>query len=342
MRRFSVRRLGFDSRRRWGPPGRTGRRALPAVCVAMVTLTSACRSDRPVMTIEPTDTPQPDASGEHVMTPEAAGYASLAARQNRRVASLRRIAAEGTLSVRWTEEGRPRYEQGDIELWIDSEDRFALRVYKAAVGEEFLWLGADASRHWLFDLRNHDEPAVVVRSHAAPDAWAVPDSDDSMPIELSPRSLLDLMGVTPLPLVSVPGSPVADPTVTTDAEGNVRIVTVMGRGGIIRYGFDSSAHLPVWTELLGANGEVLVRGELALDQYESVELDDQPPGAYPKLPMRVRILDPATGSETMQIELGFATARNSRMPANDRLFDLDVLMNRFQPTTVDDRRAAAP
>jgi hypothetical protein len=259
--------------------------------------------------------------------------------QNRRVEALPRLYASGTITIRWIEDGRKRMEQGNVELWRDGQDRFALRIYKAAIGEEFLWLGGDAGRFWLFDLRQSDAVSLTVR----PSARTAP-GDENAPIMMTPAAIIELMGLASLPPLrtrSADGSTRGKTVVEHNAEPRDVTLRALGRTGPLRMIFDRERQLPRHVELLGPDGSVLARSELPLEQYESVEQDDMPIGAYPKLPMRIIVQQSESDDQSIKIELGSATGRAEEGGFKNRLFDLEVLTRRFQPSVIDDMTSAS-
>jgi hypothetical protein len=266
----------------------------------------------------------------------AAAAARLAAAQNERVAKLQRFYAAGTITLRWIEKGRKRMEQGNIELWRDGE-RLAMRIYKAAIGEEFLWLGTDGHQCWVFDLRERDAVTLTVRDADRPE-----QAGQSTPIVMTPAAIVELMGLGRLP--SGPSEAAVVDTkllraLGSSSQSDQLIVSTVGRTGSLRMHFDIDAQVPVRVELLGADGAVAAHSELPREQYESVEFDDMPPGAYPKLPLRVVVREAQDEDQSIKIELGTATGRADQANFTPRLFDLAVLTRRFQPVTIDSTAA---
>ncbi|MCH6551380.1 MAG: methyl-accepting chemotaxis protein, partial [Planctomycetes bacterium] len=123
--------------------------------------------------------------------PEAPAYGTIAGAHNARIERLRTIYSRGVLEIRWSDETGRHFEQGSVDLWVALPRHTALRVAK--LGEVVLWLGSDDHHYWLFD-RFAQETTLVVGAHdEAP--WPV----HATAFTVRPLSLLDLMGLTPLP-----------------------------------------------------------------------------------------------------------------------------------------------
>jgi hypothetical protein len=246
--------------------------------------------------------------------------AALIAQHNRRVSKLDRFYADGVITLRWRDDKGRHEEQADVELWMDRPQRAALRIHK--LGEEFLYAGASERGAWLFDLRNDDEPVA----HLAQPGQSLA-VDASSPIDLDPASLTDLLGLTVLPgdmkLVDV----------QTDAHAPQWLATLPRGDHAVSIQFDSKTFLPTAIESrFSASGPPL-RSALVLDSYQSVELDGMAPGDYPKLARRIRIDDVAREDDEISIMIGFASGRAADQ--NDRVFDIDLLMKRFEPTRIE-------
>ncbi|MGH7290595.1 MAG: hypothetical protein ACREJT_05255, partial [Myxococcota bacterium] len=162
----------------------------------------------------------------------------------------------------------------------------------------------------------------------------------SMPMVMTPAAIVELMGLGRLPPMTseaAVGNAELQRASGASAQADQVVLSTVGRTGPLRMHLDLDAQVPVRVELLGANGAVAAHSELPREQYESVEFDDMPPGAYPKLPLRIIVREAQDEDHSIKIELGTATGRADQAKFTPRLFDLDVLTRRFQPVVRDER-----
>ena len=116
---------------------------------------------------------------------EAPSYESIAERHNQRVEQLRSFYSRGVVELEWTDEkGKDHWEQGSIDLWVDLPGCLALRIEK--FGEEFVWVGADDHRTWVFDLTG--DATVLHLGARRPGDW----EGGAGPVALTPSALLTL------------------------------------------------------------------------------------------------------------------------------------------------------
>jgi len=280
--------------------------------MAAVLLLAACEKQRPPLEGGPAKPPETVLVAPH----EAR---ALIDHHNGRVAALHRFYADGVVTLRWRDDKGRHEEQADFELWIDAPHRAALRIHK--LGEEFLFAGSSERGSWLLDLRRDDETAAYL---ARPGESLTVDA--SSPINLDPSALSDLLGLTPLP-TDVRVARVSESQTTQSLEA------ALARGDrLVVVRFNPKAMVPTSVELLVSTREVTFRSEPELESYQSVELDGVAPGAYPKLPRRVRVHDARRRDDEVSLTIGFASGRAADQ--NDRAFDIDLLLRRFEPKRV--------
>ncbi|MDZ4756165.1 MAG: hypothetical protein SGJ11_16940 [Phycisphaerae bacterium] len=267
----------------------------------------------------PAEAPAPPSGAE----PEALTLA--ASRQATRLQRLKMLESRGTVEFRWTEEGRKRFEQCDLDLYLMLPDRSAFNLKK--LGERYAWLGSSGSRWWVFRLK---ESPSSVEVHS----WnATADTDGRDISVMSPRSILQLAGLVPI-------VPESTTTVREDAASKSVIIetpgdAVTGAPGA-RWTLDSFTSLPRVVELLDSAGVVFASG--SMQDYVSAPVEGMGPGDYPKVPSRITIRR-ADGSGQIMLSLDSPTCRVVRM--KDRYFDLDALMVEFQPDDATWREGSA-
>lgn len=261
-------------------------------------------------------------------------YEELAEEHDQRVAGLGKLYANGTITLRWTDDAGSHAEQADLELWVDLQangPRTAMRIQKGAIGEEFVRLGADAKQAWLLDLRADEK--VLYRARG--DQPFVADS--SLPITISPWALLDLLALTAIPQKSAG----ATEAVRFDAERDAWMVSAPGRSGPMRIFFDRRTLRPTRVELLSPSGQVRYFSQMKAEDYESVERDGVSPAEFAKLPMRIRLFDAALEDNSASISLGETTGRASDPRMNEKVFDLERLLRQFNPRVVEEPTSAS-
>jgi hypothetical protein len=134
------------------------------------------------------------------------GYAEAAARFNARVARLDRVWSRVNLTLRSPKErGGTSVERAEGYLQLEQPDRTSLSIMK--LGETYFSLGSDAEGYWWLDMSERDRKTALYGLHAE----ATPELVGRLGLPVHPRELLDLFGITPLP-VRAEGEP-AEPGV---------------------------------------------------------------------------------------------------------------------------------
>jgi hypothetical protein len=257
-------------------------------------------------------------------------YQELAKAHNHRIAQLQKVYADGVIEIRWHDEKGSHFEQGNMELWIQLPRNTALRVEK--LGEVLLWLGSNQDHYWLFDMIA-DEKLLHVGRH---DQTMTDQSGGALNVK--PLSLLDLMGLTLLPVDLE-----STPPVGFDQSLQAWVIQTQGQGGPMRIYFDRASLLPSQVETLSTNGEIVLSS--VLKRYESVTLEGMLPVAFPKIPELVDIAgDPSAaanrsgGQPTVKGEVKIAINQaTGKVDADElaRVFDLQRLIKGLNPRRID-------
>jgi len=245
-------------------------------------------------------------------------------RHNDQVAALKSLSATGVVELRWTDESGGHFEQGEMDLWLVMPWQLALRIHK--LGEDFLWLGASEQNFWLFDLRNRDQAVLHVGSHQQG------ETDESAPLKVKPLVLLDLCAMTQLSLPE--GAP--DAAALFDNAQNAWVVPATGRGGPVRVFFDARSSLPIRIEAVGGDGQTALFSRIAPARFAPVEIPGVSAGSYPRIPTLIDLLDPQSKDEVkIAIDEQSLSYRDQQQPPNPRVFDLQLLIKRFQPARIE-------
>lgn len=244
--------------------------------------------------------------------PEAPAYGTIAGAHNARIERLRTIYSRGVLEIRWSDETGRHFEQGSVDLWVALPRHTALRVAK--LGEVLLWLGSDDHHYWLFD-RFAQETTLVVGAHEESLR-----SVHATALTVRPLSLLDLMGLTPLP----DGAAL---DVVFDAERDAWVLETVGAGGPIRLYLDRAKLLPKRVEVLSEEGDVTLYSDLG--RYKSVKLAGAAGLSNPKL---ATIVDIAATDDSARLKLALDSPNDD---ANPQVFRLERLIRALQPDRIE-------
>lgn len=113
---------------------------------------------------------------------------------NQRAERLSSITARGILSLRFPDASNPnetRYEQGDLNLQLNTPDETALVLKK--LGETLIWLGSNQSSYYLFDNIETEHAFVGSTEFITYRKLA------QLALPLSPNSLPILLGLEQIP-----------------------------------------------------------------------------------------------------------------------------------------------
>ena len=243
---------------------------------------------------------------------EAPAYGTIAGAHNARIERLRTIYSRGVLEIRWSDETGRHFEQGSVDLWVSLPRHTALRVAK--VGEVLLWLGSDDHHYWLFDRFAQETTLVVGRHEDAPRPV------HATALTVRPLSLLDLMGLTPLP-----EGPAVD--IVFDADRDAWALETVGAGGPMRLYLDRAKLLPKRVEVLSEKGEVTLYSDLG--RYKSVKLTGGAGLVNPKL---ATLVDIAATGDSARLKLALDSPNDD---ANPQVFRLERLIRALQPDRIE-------
>jgi hypothetical protein len=270
--------------------------------------------------------PATDAPGTPSMMPPAAGASATStspatapdrdrvrAAEEARVGALRVLRARGVAEVRWRDASGDHFEQGDADLrWCDGR---GIAVSVSKLGERFGWFGSDGVRWWRFDTKATPTRAVVgtVADGGGAGAGGVP----------SPR-LLGLRALRPA---------AAGAVVLRDGRAWVELEPEAG--GRTEAAFDPRTLEPVAVRTVTSTGAVL---DAAFEGLFAVETAGAAPGAWPRIPRRVRLrVAGAEGGAATDLMLAFDSAAADAGAADrEGLYDFARLRELLKPEVVED------
>lgn len=202
-------------------------------------------------------------------------YAQIAAAHNARVKPIKQFRSRAVVEFEWIDaDGDKQFEQGDGPLRYRTPDQLALTISKADV--DLYWLGCDANRYWLFDL--HAKPRTGwVGSHAK----ASNQQRTNAPLPIRPDQIVGLLGFGPL-------DEKAKATVSAHTDGYlIRYPPDPARDEQVvelvlkpQYGVQS-------VRITDKRDQVVLTA--ALSQFNRMEIEGLPPGAWPWVAEKVHI-----------------------------------------------------
>lgn len=240
---------------------------------------------------------------------------ALVERYNARVGKVDQLWARAVMEMHWVDErGAKRFEQGDGKLILRKPDDLALAVGK--FDETMLWVGCDAKRYWLMELRPPEgQPRTAYVGARGPNRPAQL-SVGGLPI--APDQLMRLLGIEALPLPGEQG-------VSVSHRGPATVITLRGDkrlGGLaLRTVIEEATARPQVIELVGDQEVVLIA---QLSRYRLMERQGVPKGEFPYIATRIETIVPA---EQSRIVLTLSDATDGRQwdRVKDAQFDFAKL-----------------
>ncbi len=189
-------------------------------------------------------------------------YEELARAYNTRVDPLNRLTAAVVLRLDYRDdEGVEHHEQVEGRCEFVPPRQFVLTLRK--VSQDIAILGSDPERFWWIELG--DRKRALVGDHETIGA----DRLAAAGVPVHPLDLIELMGITPLPLEPTAGKVAPSP--------DGLVVTLPGRIGSRRMIFHSTDYRPARIELLREDGRVAAGADLS--KYARVAMSGAGPEA---------------------------------------------------------------
>jgi hypothetical protein len=235
-------------------------------------------------------------------------YAALVEAHNARVDRIKRVYADGSIELRWTDDDGRHFAPGHVDLWVELPDRTAVYISKG--GERIMWLGSNGPTAWLLDFRGGQTVLRVTR----------PGDAAAGELPFDPSDLFGLCGLKPLPAGgSVEG---------LDEGRDAYSVVPDPADGSLRLFLDRETTLPVRVEMLDGQGAVELYSDLTLRRYERVEVVGAAPGSGPMIPTLIDIHGVAGGEH---VKLSIYSPTDDQREIEPHYFDLDWLIDSFAP-----------
>ncbi|MDG1898870.1 MAG: hypothetical protein P8I74_03305 [Phycisphaerales bacterium] len=272
-----------------------------------------------------TDPTSDDAAVTRPGTPS--DWASLVRSQNHRLELLDLFTSAGTITIDMRDDDdRMQREQADHRIWRGGAARSAIKISK--LGSTLISAAWNGPRWWIFD-ESGDEVTLQIRTVGARSSARGTDR------LLAPPILMAMIGLVPFPAV-VPEDFVR---IGEDFRFTLRGIEVGDGSG--RVFFPGKVEIrvhrpldgPAAVRLLDETGAEVARSELT--RVESVDRIGSAPGAWPRFPHRVEIRRDRGERLVMSFDAPLAGGRIS-----DRLFDLDVQIERSKPVRIDEARGS--
>jgi hypothetical protein len=279
--------------------GRPAARGLAAPAAVLAAALAACTQG---------PAPLPDAgSGQSaapapLLLPDAS---AVAASERARVGALRVLHARGVAEARWRDAEGEHFDQGDADLRWSAARGIAVGISK--LGERYAWVGSDGRRWWRFEPKA--TPSRLVTG-SGPD-----DPSSGVP---SAR----VVGLLPL-------EPAAG-AVAELRDGSAWFAIAPAGAARAEAAFDPATLEPRAVRLVARDGSAI---EAVFDGFLAVETAGAAPGAWPRIPRRVRV---AAAGTSIVVALDVARA-DAEAADRAQLYDLDALRTRFAPQAVEER-----
>ena len=255
----------------------------------------------------------------------------LLATHNANTSRIQRLWARAVVELRWRDDDGKHFEQGEGNLLAVLPDRIALSIGK--LGHTMFWIGCDPQMYWLFDLR--DQRVLYIGRHQL----AAKSRPDALPLPISPRDLIRLLGVLPIAPDTVT-TPVPQWTAHTPTEAGYIITThpTHPLEQPTSYLLDPRTARPIRIQLIDQQNNRTITA--LLSRWERMTLNGVPPGGHPSVSTRIKINDPNhDGTATLFLADVSDGVEDNRI--KPKAFDLERLIKALKPERIVDLDAQA-
>ncbi len=242
-------------------------------------------------------------------------YDHVASRFNTRIERLNRLWSRVNITVRSPKEsGGTNVDRAEGYLQVEQPDRTSLSIMK--LGETYFYMGSDAKGYWWLDMSSNETKTALYGTHAD----ATPELVAELGLPVHPRELLDLLGITPLP-VRGEAERASPGAVKWDRTRGLLRVEVPASWGTRLIWFDPVTMAPFRVELRDEDGRERAICDMGRYISAPVQGDGRVP---PKLASQYKIAMPTTG---VHVTLELYGAQNK--PINPRAFDFADLVESY-------------
>lgn len=254
--------------------------------------------------------------------------ALLVAAHNARVARLETVESRGSLELSYSDRDGDHFDQCEFDVFLAPGGRGALRATK--LGNNFLWIGGDGTRGWVFRLDTEPSLLKVYDRVADHDLGQARDGAGEFAL-LTPGTVRAVAGLQPIPgdhewMPVAAHEPAAQDFELAYRSGPARV--------FVRFAGDG---LPSSVRVLDGQGTVVLESTLA--EYVPAEAANLAQGAWPRLPRRIEIVAAkANGRAVLLLDEPIAMAKRIK----PRFFSLEELTAQFRPDRVEHAVAAEP
>lgn len=246
-------------------------------------------------------------------------YSEVAARFNANVKKIDRVWSRAVVEIHWLDGKKKKFEQGEGNLILMLPCKVAFSIGK--LGNVMVWAGSDLKRYWLMDLR--EDRVAYIGGHA--NAELMPPDD--LPVPVQPLELVRLLGIAAI-------SPDASEASARTEQGNYLLEPP---GEHCRMWIDGKTFRASRIELLDDKGATRI--DCRLTAYEPLELENQPPGAWPHMATKLAITVAPRGQSPesrMSIFLSDLTDGRADDKISDKAFEFESLKRIFKVEKVVD------
>jgi hypothetical protein len=188
-------------------------------------------------------------------------YAAVATAYNQRVVPLERLWSRATIHVWYPDreqEGKEEEAQVDANLQYIRPDKVNLSLMHVGKSDPVAVLGSNEKQYWYLDLQATPRVARV-GEHGG----ATPERIAKLDIPVHPLDLIELMGITPLPMSWPSVGTGESPDLRWTPDGRLLVLSTPGRTGRRLLYLDPQTYRPARVELTGPGGAVVVSAELS-------------------------------------------------------------------------------
>ncbi|MDG2423716.1 MAG: hypothetical protein P8M22_07045 [Phycisphaerales bacterium] len=253
---------------------------------------------------------------------EAARIEQVLSGLSERAKLLEHIHGWGVIELQWADDQGSHFEQGDLEFWIDGNERLAVRISK--LGDTYFWIGTDGVEAWVFDLS--DRPRRLL-------SGSMQAIQESAVHEGSWLSILDMIRMMRAGLGALP--PPAREDVLSLGPGEDGALLLLFRDNTdsnrrVRMELSPNTWRPTQLSLLNSNGTSLITAGTRSSRTKRVVIPGRSSLASPIISAVLEVRDEAAVDTLARFAFEGMTTDLSDQPLN-RIFDMDILRKSLRP-----------